>query len=1094
VAEIAVVRQACPTTTGTQNFTVSGFGTPKAAMVIVTYAITDSTQRNNLSMSLGFTDGTRNRCVAWQSEHNVSRSDCDMTNRTTSLCRLLTPGGTNVELEGDWNAWVTDGIQIDWTSVPAALNSPLVTVILFGGNIANAHVNNIDLGTTHPATIDVTDPGFRPDVVIGISTPSLSNVDINSTGWTISAGICQEDGAGTESQACIFWGQRNNQNAADIMQELNDSFMIRSYNVNNYSYDYGISLDAFDANGFSCVTDTGSPGGADLHYLALDFGTVGTNLAVEDTRNGLTGTKTYTPGWNPQALIGLFAGINTVDTLVTTNGALQGQPSSFGFGVSTDADDEFANFVNDEDGATTMDTGSETVSGRFSEINSSSGDGVEQSGTVSDWTTPSNGYTINWTVVPTSANKVIVLAVESAVSTVTGTADFNLPALTVTADGDVLVTGIADFNLPALTVTADGAILVQGDASISLPALTVTADGIAFTRGNASITFPIFKGVLGAKPHGIGSVLVQGDATPNLPALTVTADGAVLITGASGPTETGLTFPAWTTTADAAVLVQGDASISLPALTVTAAGVLPTVGIADFNLPVLTLTADGVVLVQGDASVTFPAWTTTADASVVVEGEFKFTPLPALVVTADGSVLVQGDASISLPALTVTATGSSQVESIGTADFNLPVLTLSADGAVLVQGDASVTLPALTLTADGSVLIVGDAAVTFPAWTLTGAGAVLVQGDTGSALTSLYMAALEVSADGSVIAGNVGNASISLPVLTLTADGVALVQGDATITFPVLALTADGSILVQGDASLTLPALTVAATGGVPTTAGSASLTFPALSVSATGAVLIQGATQEAGIQLPFGSASESLPNWITGIGGVHVTGAAANLLLQPLGVQADGQVVVGGAAAILLPALSVEGIVLPVVVGDAALVLPALTLTSQVFVSGRARTKDYIQEIQLRFANNVIPLFETAPVVVYDGDPRKLPDKGLRVRLSIRLGDRVQVSRGSRRNRYRVNGVAIAQWFSDVHAGPTQVLQAAKNMDKGFRGGGSALPIRYHTADPIVVGEREGAYQWNVSVPFSYDEVLIALNEESIGYGFDAGFDEGFG
>lgn len=69
---IAQVQQAAPTSTGTQDYTVSGFGTPKAALFIVTKATTNGTAADEFVLGFGATDGTRTWSIGAESEHGQS--------------------------------------------------------------------------------------------------------------------------------------------------------------------------------------------------------------------------------------------------------------------------------------------------------------------------------------------------------------------------------------------------------------------------------------------------------------------------------------------------------------------------------------------------------------------------------------------------------------------------------------------------------------------------------------------------------------------------------------------------------------------------------------------------------------------------------------------------------------------------------------------------------------------------------------------------------------------------------------------------------------------------------------------------------------
>ena len=73
----AVTRAALRTTTGTQDFTVTGFGTPKCAIFFVTSAVTDATEAAGLNWSMGATDGTNQWTVCCRADDNNATADTD---------------------------------------------------------------------------------------------------------------------------------------------------------------------------------------------------------------------------------------------------------------------------------------------------------------------------------------------------------------------------------------------------------------------------------------------------------------------------------------------------------------------------------------------------------------------------------------------------------------------------------------------------------------------------------------------------------------------------------------------------------------------------------------------------------------------------------------------------------------------------------------------------------------------------------------------------------------------------------------------------------------------------------------------------------
>jgi len=74
-----------------------------------------------------------------------------------------------LDVEATFNAWVTDGIQINITNADAT-NTYYVTVTLFtGSDIASLYVNEYDDLGTGTSPINITDMGSQADLVFGLT-------------------------------------------------------------------------------------------------------------------------------------------------------------------------------------------------------------------------------------------------------------------------------------------------------------------------------------------------------------------------------------------------------------------------------------------------------------------------------------------------------------------------------------------------------------------------------------------------------------------------------------------------------------------------------------------------------------------------------------------------------------------------------------------------------------------------------------------------------------------------------------------------------------------------------------------------------------
>ena len=128
--DIATVRAAATTSVETQDFTISGFGTPKAAMFIVTKGVTDNTAAAGAMMAVGFTDGTRDKCGTVHAKDANATSVTEATFSTAHCIFLIDDTGTLATATFD--SWITDGVRIDWADAPPS--AYLVTVVCFWGS------------------------------------------------------------------------------------------------------------------------------------------------------------------------------------------------------------------------------------------------------------------------------------------------------------------------------------------------------------------------------------------------------------------------------------------------------------------------------------------------------------------------------------------------------------------------------------------------------------------------------------------------------------------------------------------------------------------------------------------------------------------------------------------------------------------------------------------------------------------------------------------------------------------------------------------------------------------------------------------------
>ena len=113
---VAVARAGADTGGGTQDITSATLGglTPKSAILLATWAVTNATDTDHASACIGFTDGTNHAVVATMDEHNLSESDNIRRATSDEVIMILDPANSDVQAEANFSAWITDGIRINW--------------------------------------------------------------------------------------------------------------------------------------------------------------------------------------------------------------------------------------------------------------------------------------------------------------------------------------------------------------------------------------------------------------------------------------------------------------------------------------------------------------------------------------------------------------------------------------------------------------------------------------------------------------------------------------------------------------------------------------------------------------------------------------------------------------------------------------------------------------------------------------------------------------------------------------------------------------------------------------------------------------------
>jgi len=396
---MAVVRQAIRTDTGLETFTVSGFGTPKAAIFIPTLCTADSTLTVDAAMGWGVTDGTGNFGIAVADEDGLATSNTQRAISSTKCLYALVGAGT-LAYEGDFDSFNTDNVVIDITNNNAGV-AAFVTCILIGGDdVAEAGVGtytNENGGNTFNGL------GFSaaPSLVF------LGNIASNAT-----SGIATQASYHlgvvdfiNSNQAGSTWGSNNNASTQRANQETFEAGTTASSQAQSISdaTQWESYLDTPVAAGWDVNINSGSPGGDVTVYLALTLTNSPAIQVFTDTMPTATGSFDYSgASFTPGFLYGMMTENTAFDTFASVAGASL---------LTADADNQYCNSMSVEDGATVMNNGTISGATMFDSLNEGSTESYV--GTLTEFT--SDGYDAEFSVAePSTGLKMWGLLIEEA--------------------------------------------------------------------------------------------------------------------------------------------------------------------------------------------------------------------------------------------------------------------------------------------------------------------------------------------------------------------------------------------------------------------------------------------------------------------------------------------------------------------------------------------------------------------------------------------------------------------------------------------------------------------------------------------------------
>lgn len=619
------------TTTGTQDFTISGIGTPKGCIILVGGNDDDEVDAASVQCSIGFSDGTDHACIGWASEDNLADGNTSRVWSFAACVDLPNYNGSGPVVVSRSATMITDGVRLDFNVVDGIAHS--ITVIFICGPDASCKVGKFNMAdhTGSPnQTLDVTGHGFDPNLVFFGGCFAIAGLNESASNYTTSAtyslGIGCLDDASTVRTLLTSWSHR------DTRASGQPSFYSESGTQGAIFTSFvgaatgaltkvgTVNLDAFITDGFR-VKDVPGADPPAIVYLAINLNGVSVNTAVWDS-----------PTSDTQVNVAFTTKPGSVFLMGTSADALgdktDTQQSGNSFGFASQYEQGSMSFW-EEDAQATMNNGS--ISSWTKALLLRESDGTNGLGCVLVNFADSQVEFSSWDTVYGSARKQLMLVIKRPFYTLfpSGIASEEAFGTATITPGSVTVSpsGIASAEAFGTAVVQPGAVTLSpsgiaseeafGTPALTVGAVTVSPTGIASDEafGTAVLTATITvsptgipseeafgtpvltPGAVTVSPTGIASTEAFG--TPSLTPGAVTVSPSGIASEEAFGTPTVLDQPIIFPPSIASEEAFGTATILPGSVTILPGGIASEEA---FGTPTVSLNFDITLFVEGIAS------------------------------------------------------------------------------------------------------------------------------------------------------------------------------------------------------------------------------------------------------------------------------------------------------------------------------------------------------------------------------------------------------------------------------------------------------------------------------------------------------------
>jgi hypothetical protein len=387
----------CPSTTGTQS--ISGFGFQPKVVLFFSTLQTAYGESADAAVTLGWAAATDGCAVGISSQHGVRPSNTDRAQSAQHCLYWRNPGNTIV-LSAKLASFTSNGFNLTWDAVTAGVQ---VEFLAIGGDQVQAKHGDFAMPTT-TGNLSVTGVGFQPEVVLFQSARATSG------GSTAFVGTQSYLGWGAGVSSTNRWAATgfdlDNLNNPDHRRRQSQSQAIL-LPTNTGTVAWAANLVSLDSDGFTLSFSTVQTTAEYCQYLALR------GLRVVLGRLNTppsTGNQSVTGlGFQPQVLL-LHTAWLALDVTQSHHRR--------SWGIARSTTDRRTFWFGSQDVGNNQNTISRRVHSDQKllrgYIEGSSGSTLEAEADL--YSLDSDGFTLNWTTVPSTSVPVFYLALGSQVS------------------------------------------------------------------------------------------------------------------------------------------------------------------------------------------------------------------------------------------------------------------------------------------------------------------------------------------------------------------------------------------------------------------------------------------------------------------------------------------------------------------------------------------------------------------------------------------------------------------------------------------------------------------------------------------------------